>query len=124
MIILYLVAKCQLSFLTKKLFSFVTIAILTNPPSCRPPSWAHKYPFVDALIFIFRNTYALYIHVNFLSVKKNAFFLRIPPLAYLIISVCQILYNLREYVRVMKDIITDFSCVSCTAYLYYVMCWA
>ena len=47
--------------------------------------------------------------MDFLSVKKNAYFLRTPSLAYLIIPVCQILYNLREYVRVMKDIVTDFS---------------
>ena len=67
-----------------------------------------------------RSASILYIH--FLMVKKNARFLRNSPLAFLIISVCQSFYGRRKYVRVRQDVITDFSCGTCTTNLYYVMC--
>ena len=45
----------------------------------------------------------------FLSVKRNTDFLRNTLLAPMMISVFQKFYNLQKYIRVIKDIITDFS---------------
>ena len=73
---------------------------------------SHKDQFGDALIFIFRNAYAAIYHIRFLSVKTNAYFLRNTLLTLVIFYVFQEFYNLRMYIRVMKDIITDFSCFS------------
>ena len=50
--------------------------------------------------------------MRFLSVKTNAYFLRNTLLTLVIFYVFQEFYNLRKYIRVMKDIITDFSCFS------------
>ena len=65
-----------------------------------------------------KNTYGTYIF----SQSENRHFLRNALLPLLIYPVCQKFYNLREYVRAMKEHLLRFSCFTCVGGIYKMSC--